>query len=140
MDPEIQQKIDTTVRQVLEESDLDRMTEYKVRKEASERLKMDLSQSNYKAFVRQVVEAFLEEQKAKEDQQAEEEKKDGGDRDEDGGGRGGRSEGDKEYTDDGDLVICRVSARPPFRLSAYSLKDFFWAFTGGFISDWLLIK
>ncbi|OWM91613.1 hypothetical protein CDL15_Pgr022362 [Punica granatum] len=103
--PEVQQRIEATVRQVLEESDMSETTEYKVRREASERLKMNLSQPKYKPFVRQVVEAFLEEQKAKEDQQAEE------DPEEEDAGRGKRSDGGKEYTDDGDLIICKLSEK-----------------------------
>ncbi|KAK4804264.1 hypothetical protein SAY86_004081 [Trapa natans] len=130
MDPEIQQKIETVVRQVLEESDLDQMTEFKVRQEASNRLKMSLSQPNYKAFVRQVVEAFLQEQKAKENQQAveeeEEEEKNDGDEDEDegeGGGRGRRSDGEKKFTDDGDLIICQLGAKRKVTIQEFRGKS-----------------
>lgn len=106
-----------TVRQVLEESDLDQSTEYKVRKEASERLKMDLSQPEYRVVVREVVEAFLREQNAKEEQQAKEDQKaildqqkGKEDQENDEGSGGKNSQGLKVYTDvGGELVICRVS-------------------------------
>lgn len=92
MEPEIQERIEKTVRKILEESDMEKMTEHKIRKQASDELDLDLSDPPYKAFVRQVVQSFLEQQKEEEQEEEEEE-------------QGGRR---KEYDDDGDLIICRV--------------------------------
>ena len=88
MEPEIQERIEKTVRKILEESDMEKMTEHKIRKQASDELDLDLSDPPYKAFVRQVVQSFLEQQKEEEQEE-----------------QGGRR---KEYDDDGDLIICRV--------------------------------
>lgn len=52
-------RIRQTVMQVLQNSDMEEMTEFKVRVEASERLGIDLSDINHKRFVRGVVESFL---------------------------------------------------------------------------------
>lgn len=93
MEPEIQERIEKTVRKILEESDMEKMTEHKIRKQASDELDLDLSDPPYKAFVRQVVQSFLEQQKEEEQEEEEEEE------------QGGRR---KEYDDDGDLIICRV--------------------------------
>lgn len=91
MEPEIQERIEKTVRKILEESDMEKMTEHKIRKQASDELDLDLSDPPYKAFVRQVVQSFLEQQQEEEQEEEEE--------------QGGRR---KEYDDDGDLIICRV--------------------------------
>ena len=97
MEPEIQERIEKTVRKILEESDMEKMTEHKIRKQASDELDLDLSDPPYKAFVRQVVQSFLEQQKEEEQVEEEEEEE----QEEQGGRR-------KEYDDDGDLIICRV--------------------------------
>ena len=97
MEPEIQERIEKTVRKILEESDMEKMTEHKIRKQASDELDLDLSDPPYKAFVRQVVQSFLEQQKEEEQEEEEEEEE----QEEQGGRR-------KEYDDDGDLIICRV--------------------------------
>ncbi|XP_039057001.1 RNA polymerase II transcriptional coactivator KELP [Hibiscus syriacus] len=94
MDEETRGKIKKTVTEILEEADMNEMTEYKIRKIASQRLELDLSESKYKAYVRHVVNSFLEELKAK--QEVEEAKV-------------GAAAGDQEFDDDGDLIICRLS-------------------------------
>jgi len=94
MEPEIQERIEKTVRKILEESDMEKMTEHKIRKQASDELDIDLSDPPYKAFVRQVVQSFLEQQQEEEQEEEEE--------------QGGRR---KEYDDDGDLIICRLSSK-----------------------------
>lgn len=99
MDAETEQKIEKTVRGILEKSDMDEMTEFKIRKQASEVLDLDLSKPPYKALVKRVVQSFLEEQNQKEQQQREVE--------EDENPKLGDAQ-DQEYDDNGDLVICRV--------------------------------
>uniref|UniRef100_A0A2P2JC59 Uncharacterized protein MANES_02G008100 n=1 Tax=Rhizophora mucronata TaxID=61149 RepID=A0A2P2JC59_RHIMU len=90
MEPKLKIKIEQTVREILEESDENSTTEYQIRKAASEKLELDLNKSEYKAFVRDVVNNFLEEQKAKQEEADDKNK-------------------NIEYDDDGDLIICRLS-------------------------------
>ncbi|KAL4360783.1 hypothetical protein GQ457_04G037450 [Hibiscus cannabinus] len=92
MDGETREKIKKTVTEILEEADMNQMTEYKIRQIASKKLELDLSESKYKAYVRHVVNSFLEDLKAK--QEAEEAE---------------AVAGDQEFDDDGDLIICRLS-------------------------------
>ena len=97
-DAEAKQRIEETVRRILEESDMDQVTESKIRKQASNQVGIDLSQRHFKAFVKQVVEAFLQEkQQQQQQEQEEEEEQEGGSKD------------NKEYDDEGDLIICKVS-------------------------------
>ena len=95
MEAETEQRIETTVRNILEGSNMDDVTEYKVRKQASKELDLDLSKPPYKAFVRQVVQSFLQEQQQKqetEEEDEEEEKKQSG----------------RDYDDEGNPIICKV--------------------------------
>ena len=96
MDEESKVKIEETVREILNESDMTEMTEFKVRNLASERLGIDLSDKSHKAFVRGIVKSFLEEVESKQQHEEEEEEEDRA------------KEGNKELDDDGDLIICRV--------------------------------
>ncbi|XVF53102.1 hypothetical protein PTKIN_Ptkin05aG0072700 [Pterospermum kingtungense] len=98
MDSETREKIKKTVREILEEADMDEMTEYKIRQLASRKLDLNLSDSKYKAYVRHVVNSFLEEQKAK---QEEEEEADATD----------NNDNQKEFDDEGDLIVCRLSEK-----------------------------
>lgn len=89
MEPKLKIQIEQTVREILEQSDMDSTTEYQIRKMASKKLDLNLDVSEYKAFVRHVVNTFLEEQRAKEEE--------------------GDKSKEKEFDDDGDLIVCRVS-------------------------------
>lgn len=53
------QKIEETVKGILREADMDQMTEFKLRIAASAKLGFDLSETNHKKLVRDVLEAFL---------------------------------------------------------------------------------
>lgn len=124
MDPELQQRIEKTVLEVLEQSDMDNTTEYKVRMQAAEKLNMDLSSREYKAFVRKVVESFLQ-QKADQDQPAkEEEEEEEVEEEEEEDKRGKRSAGDKKFNDKGELIICNVSRVLSFLLIFVSMVFF----------------
>ncbi|KAL3738344.1 hypothetical protein ACJRO7_019812 [Eucalyptus globulus] len=133
MDSDVGRRIGTTVREVLEESDMSNTTEYKVRKLASERLGMDLSQPKYKAIVRQVVESFLEEQKAREEQNAmgKEEGEEQEEQEEEEEETGKKSGGDAEYTEDGDLIICKLSEKRKVTMQEFrgkpllSIREYF---------------
>ncbi|XP_068308448.1 RNA polymerase II transcriptional coactivator KELP-like [Pyrus communis] len=112
MEAETEQKIEETVRRILEESDMDEMTEFKIRKQASEELELDLSKPPYKAFVKQVVQSFLEEQNQKEQDAAQKDQNPEAD---------GAQE--REYDDNGDLVICRLSAKRKVTLQEFRGKN-----------------
>ncbi|KAJ8436542.1 hypothetical protein Cgig2_031483 [Carnegiea gigantea] len=93
------------------------MTEYKVRKQAADKLGIDLSAPSRKKFVRQVVESFLQEQQAAEAQAqqnqndaAEEEEQQEEEEEEEEDGHTRRSDG-KEYDEEGDLILCKLSEK-----------------------------
>ncbi|KAF3448729.1 hypothetical protein FNV43_RR09442 [Rhamnella rubrinervis] len=92
MEAEVEQRIEKTVRSILETSDMNEVTEHKIRKLASEKLELDLSKKPYKAFVKQVVESFLEEQQQ---QQHEDEQADDA----------------REYDEEGNPIICKLSEK-----------------------------
>ena len=107
--------------EILKSADMDNMTEFKVRKMASDKLGINLSAPEYKSFVRQVVETFLQsteepepepepDRKKANTQVAEREPKEEEEEEEVEEDRG-KTVGVKEYDDDGDLIICRVSCR-----------------------------
>ncbi|KAK9926941.1 hypothetical protein M0R45_024148 [Rubus argutus] len=121
METETQQKIEETVRRILEESDMDQVTESKIRKQASLELDLDLNKPPFKAFVKQVIESFLEEQQRKEEaQQHQQEQQEPAEENQ-----------DREYDDNGDLVICRLSHKRKVTVQEFkgkplvSLREFF---------------
>lgn len=59
MDSESRRKIEDTVLDILRKTNLEEMTEFKVREVTSERLGIDLSDTEHKSFVRSVIERFL---------------------------------------------------------------------------------
>ncbi|XP_022985426.1 RNA polymerase II transcriptional coactivator KELP-like isoform X1 [Cucurbita maxima] len=120
MDSKIQRRIEEAVRRILESSDMDEMTESKIRALASKDLDLDLSKSPYKALVRKVVESFL--QKRSEDQLQEEAEDASADQlqeeAEDASADQLQEEAEdasaakeKEYDDDGDLIVCWLSSK-----------------------------
>ncbi|KAH7841227.1 hypothetical protein Vadar_027326 [Vaccinium darrowii] len=117
MEPEIQSKIEETVLQILKTSNMDETTEYKIRQKASEELGLDLSPPDRKKFVRKVVEAYLtglkDEPEVDEgkNEAAEGEEEEEEEEDEEGQGKRKRGGGAKEYDDNGDLIICKLSGK-----------------------------
>ncbi|OAY66936.1 RNA polymerase II transcriptional coactivator KELP [Ananas comosus] len=117
MDAETQQKIEATVLEILEDADMESLTEHKVRAMAAEKLGLDLSLPDRKRFVRRVVESFLV-SKAKEhgpkenenENEHENAKNDGGE-EEEGKDDGGGGQEQREYDDEGDLIICHLSKK-----------------------------
>ncbi|KAF6136164.1 hypothetical protein GIB67_001573 [Kingdonia uniflora] len=109
MDPQIEE----TVIEILKNSDMDEMTEFKVRKMAGEKLGFDLSGAQNKQFIRTIVESFLlsqqppQQSQTKQTLQALEEEDEDDDDDDDDDEKPKVSP--KEYDDDGDLIICRLS-------------------------------
>ncbi|OIT30350.1 PREDICTED: RNA polymerase II transcriptional coactivator KELP [Nicotiana attenuata] len=106
MDSETSNKIEETVLEILKSCNLDEVTELKIRKMASEKLGLELSDPTRKAFVRQVVEKFLAEEQAKAEANEEEEEEE---EEEEDNKKKSSGAGDKEYDDDGDLIVCRLS-------------------------------
>nr|GME00511.1 RNA polymerase II transcriptional coactivator KELP [Ipomoea batatas] len=124
MDAETETTISETVLEILKSSNMDEITEFMVRKSASEKLGMDLSQPIRKKFVRKVVESYLAEQQAKAEQkeESEDEKKP----------RHGDDGSTKEYDDDGDLIICRLNKKRRVTITNFrgknlvSLREYYW--------------
>jgi len=90
MDEATKKKVEAAVLEILRGSDMESVTEYKVRKAAADRLGIDLSIPDRKLFVRGVVEEYLRSLSSQEEE-----------------GKGG---GKREYDDQGDLILCRVSS------------------------------
>ncbi|XP_057966806.1 RNA polymerase II transcriptional coactivator KELP [Malania oleifera] len=111
MEPELREKIEDTVLEILKSADMATITEYKVRKMASEQLGVDLSEKERKRFVRQVVEAFIKECQSKAEAELENAKGEGEAEEEEEEEDRPKRVGEKEYDDDGDLIICRISDR-----------------------------
>ncbi|KAJ0977345.1 hypothetical protein J5N97_012819 [Dioscorea zingiberensis] len=133
MDADMEKRISEVVKDILSTVDMEKTTEFKVRTAAAERLGIDLSLPERKLFVRSVVESFLESKQTEADDAAQE----GGE--EEAGQQGddqeeedaGRSHGEKEYDDDGDLIICRLSNKRRVTLQEFrgktlvSIREFF---------------
>ncbi|KAI0515956.1 hypothetical protein KFK09_008627 [Dendrobium nobile] len=123
MDSATRRSIEEAVLDILRNANMEEMTEYKVRTFAADRLGIDLSSPDRKRFVRNVVESFLashkeddavaseaadapeeEHQKvevaaaAAEEDEAEEEEDDHR-----------KKRGPREYDEEGDLIVCRLS-------------------------------
>ncbi|XP_042457438.1 RNA polymerase II transcriptional coactivator KELP-like [Zingiber officinale] len=128
MEEELNQKIEAAVVEILRESDMSTTSEAMVRSMASDRLGLDLSSRGRKLFVRGIVESFLASQQDEDEEAAaaadasgsgpkkEEESGEQAEADqeeeeeEDEAGRSiKRSRRPKEFDDEGDLILCRLS-------------------------------
>ncbi|GAV88779.1 PC4 domain-containing protein/DEK_C domain-containing protein [Cephalotus follicularis] len=108
------EKIEKTVREILDEADMNETTEYQVRKAASDKLNINLSEPKHKAFVRQVVDSFLQEQKTKLEQQQQQQQEEDENDDKEAEAEAEEAEetdNSKEFDDEGNLIICRLSSR-----------------------------
>ncbi|KAK1306629.1 RNA polymerase II transcriptional coactivator KELP [Acorus calamus] len=113
MEAEEQRRIEEAVLEILKGADMEESTEYKIRSAAAERLGLDLSLPDRKRFVRKIVETFLLSRKeddddggkvvgeAKEEPEEEEEEEE----------EDKRGDGEREYDQDGNLIICRLSKK-----------------------------
>ncbi|KAK3165212.1 hypothetical protein QOZ80_1AG0030330 [Eleusine coracana subsp. coracana] len=140
MDEQTKKKVEATVLEILRGADMESVTEYKVRSAAADRLGIDLSVPDRKLFVRGVVENYLrslpseeEEQQqdgageeGKDKQEEEEEEEDEEEEEEEGDGKKKR-----EYDDQGDLILCRLSTKRRVTLSEFrgrtlvSIREFY---------------
>ncbi|XP_073304863.1 RNA polymerase II transcriptional coactivator KELP [Primulina huaijiensis] len=109
MDEETKKLIEETVLEILNNSNMDETTEYKIRKSASEKLEIDLSEPSRKKFVRQVVESYLREQQGKAEQLEEQQKAEEEEEEEEEEEDNSKKRGDREYDDEGGLIMCRLS-------------------------------
>ncbi|KAM6583858.1 hypothetical protein CsatB_010860 [Cannabis sativa] len=107
MDQERARKIEETVVDILRNTSLEEMTEYKVRVAASERLGIDLSGAEYKKLVRIAVETFLVSAAEQEEQEKEKEKSNC-----------------KEVTERGDRFICKLSEKRSVAVHDFKGKTF----------------
>ncbi|ONM38878.1 RNA polymerase II transcriptional coactivator KELP [Zea mays] len=133
---EATKKVEATVLEIPRGSDMESVTENKVRTAAADRLGIDLSVSNRKLFVRGVVDEYLlslssqEEAKAAEEGDAGRESKDK-ERKEDEEEDEGKGGGKREYGDQGDLILCRLSSKRRVTLSEFkgrslvSIREFY---------------
>ncbi|XP_026665242.2 RNA polymerase II transcriptional coactivator KELP isoform X2 [Phoenix dactylifera] len=125
MDAETQRRIEEVVLEILESSDMTTMTEYQVRRTAAERLGLDLSIPDRKRFVRSVVESFLlsnkdEPPQQQQEQEPQEEEEEEQEEEEEEAKKGSRRE--KEYDDEGDLILCRLSNKRRVTLQEFRGK------------------
>ncbi|XP_062091388.1 uncharacterized protein LOC133797489 [Humulus lupulus] len=112
MDQERARKIEETVVDILRNTSLAEMTEYKVRVAASERLGIDLSEAEYKKLVRSTVETYLVSAAEQEEQEKE-------------------KSNHKEVNEKGDRFICKLSEKRSVVVHDFkgttlvSFRDFF---------------
>ncbi|XP_071694155.1 RNA polymerase II transcriptional coactivator KELP-like [Rutidosis leptorrhynchoides] len=125
MDPELSNKIEETVLEVLKNSDMESTTEFQVRKLASEKLGIDLSESQRKKLVRNVVQTYLEQQQQLKEEGNEKvvEQKEEDENSDDNDDVDDKKKGGKEYDDEGDLIICRLSNKRRVTLTEFRGKS-----------------
>ena len=140
MDEKTQDKVEAAVLEILRGSDMESLTEYKVRTAAADRLGIDLDLPLHKRFVRRLVEDYLKslaeeedekqkggsrkegkkkQQRQEEEEQEEDEEKEGEEEEEEED-KGG--EGKKEFDDNGDLILCRLSKNRRVTLQEFKGK------------------
>ncbi|KAM0059884.1 putative transcription factor ssDNA-binding-TF family [Helianthus debilis subsp. tardiflorus] len=126
MDSALAKEIEEAVLQVLNNSDMDSTTEYQVRKLASEQIGIDLSEPSRKKLVRSIVQTYLEEQQAKAEAAEEKVTEEGEpveEEEEDSEDDKKKRKGDKEYDDEGDLIVCRLSDKRRVTLTEFRGKS-----------------
>jgi hypothetical protein len=114
-DAETKARVKETVLKILHGSNMDEVTESKIRKQASTELDLNLNQPPFKALVKQIIEDFLvekqqQQQKEEEEKQREKEEEEVEEEEEEKQEvkQKGVSSKSNVYVDSGDLVICEV--------------------------------
>lgn len=125
-DAETKGRIEETVLKILQESNMDDVTESKIRKQASNELDLNLSQPPFKAFVKQIIEAFLIQ---KQQEQQKEEKEEGEEEEEEEEEKQqvkqeGASNKSTVYDDSGDLVICELGKKRKVTIQDFKGRTF----------------
>ncbi|KAL3635765.1 hypothetical protein CASFOL_020312 [Castilleja foliolosa] len=118
MDTETRSKVEETVLEILKSSNMDEMTEFKIRKSASEKLEMDLNEPTRKKFVREIVESYIMEQQSKASEEQEQEDEEEEEEEEDNN----EKKDGKEYDDQGGLIICRLTKTRRVTISEFKGK------------------
>ncbi|XP_026425823.1 RNA polymerase II transcriptional coactivator KELP-like [Papaver somniferum] len=127
-------EIKKTVIKILKTSDMNVMTESKIRKLAGDKLGFDLSGKQEKKFIREIVNEFLVqkedevqdkgkqqvEEEEQEEKEVEEEEEKEEEEEEKKRKRPGVSV--KEYEDNGDLIICQLSSRRKVTIQEFKGK------------------
>nr|XP_043607080.1 RNA polymerase II transcriptional coactivator KELP [Erigeron canadensis] len=121
MDSELTNKIKEAVLEVLQNSDMESTTEFQVRQSASEKLGINLSEPERKKLVRNIVQTYLEEQQAKAEGKEKSEQDD--EEEEEQSEDDNKKKGGKEYDDEGDLIICRLSDKRRVTLTEFRGKS-----------------
>ncbi|GAU50109.1 hypothetical protein TSUD_374580 [Trifolium subterraneum] len=108
-DAQTKARIEETIFKIPHESNMEEVTESKIRKLVYTKLDLNLNQRPFNALVKQILEVFLVEklqqrQKEEEEKQREKEEEDRQLKQE------GVSSKNNVYVDSSDLVICEVSA------------------------------
>ncbi|KAJ7962593.1 RNA polymerase II transcriptional coactivator KELP-like protein [Quillaja saponaria] len=121
MEPETRRKIEDTVIDILNKSNMEEMTEFKVRATASEWLRIDLSSLEKKGIVRSVVESYLlgnveDKGKDKEGELSVQEQTQEAVREEQ------EARPKKEVNEDGDRVMCQLSNRRSVTIQEFKGK------------------
>ncbi|XP_058736019.1 RNA polymerase II transcriptional coactivator KELP [Vicia villosa] len=118
---ETKERIEETVLKILQESNMDEVTESKIRKQASTELDLNLSQPPFKALVKQIIEAFLKQkqQEGEEEEKVEEEEEKPKLRQE-----GVSSRNNNVYDDSGDLVICELGKKRKVTIQDFKGRTF----------------
>ncbi|CAK8579363.1 unnamed protein product [Lathyrus sativus] len=119
-DGETKERIEETVLKILQESNMDEVTESKIRKQASNELDLNLSQPPFKALVKQIIEAFLKQKQ----QQQEEEEKEEEEKQQKLKQVGVSSRNNNVYDDSGDLVICELGKKRKVTIQDFKGRTF----------------
>ncbi|GAU11849.1 hypothetical protein TSUD_76000 [Trifolium subterraneum] len=131
-DAETKARIEETVLKILHESNMEEVTESKIRKQASTELDLNLNQPPFKALVRQIIENFLvekqqqqqkeeEEQKQREKEEEEEEEEEEKKQEVKQKGVSSKS---NVYVDSGDLVICELTKKRKVTIQDFKGKRY----------------
>ncbi|CAI8619611.1 unnamed protein product [Vicia faba] len=117
-DTETKERIEETVLKILQESNMDEVTESKIRKQASNELDLNLSQPPFKALVKQIIEAFLKQKQQQQEEAEEEEEKPKPRQD------AVSSRNNNVYDDSGDLVICELGKKRKVTIQDFKGRTF----------------
>ncbi|PNX76672.1 RNA polymerase II transcriptional coactivator KELP-like protein [Trifolium pratense] len=124
-DAETKSRIEETVLKILHESNMEEVTESKIRKQASTELDLNLNQPPFKALVKQIIEDFLVEKQQQQQKQEEEEEEKQEVK------QKGVSSKSSVYVDSGDLVICELSQKKKVTIQDFkgrryvSIREFY---------------
>lgn len=121
-DTETKERIEETVLKILQESNMDEVTESKIRKQASNELDLNLSRPPFKALVKQIIEAFLKQKQQQQEEEEEEEEKE--EKQQQLKQEGVSNRNNNVYDDSGDLVICELGKKRKVTIQDFKGRTF----------------